>query len=117
MRPATAPVPPRPDGEDRWLLAAWSLHEFLPIALVPFGLMLFANYFVFGFLGWDSDGGAVLVTAAQQLALLLPTVLYVRRTRGSLAPLGLRRGGWRPPHVAPGLESGLGTVIPKSIVI
>src|SRR5437764_14675886 len=64
MRPATAPVPPRPDGEDRWLLAAWSLHEFLPIALVPFGLVLFANYLVFGFLGWDSDAGAAVVTAA-----------------------------------------------------
>jgi hypothetical protein len=80
IRPATAPVPPRPD-EDRWPLAAWSLHEFLPIALVPFGLVLFANYLVFGFLGWDSDGGAVLVTAAQQLSLLVPIVIVVRRTR------------------------------------
>ena len=65
VRPATAPIPPRPDGEDRWPLAAWSLHEFLPIALVPFGLVLFANYLVFGFLGWDSDAGAAVVTAAQ----------------------------------------------------
>jgi len=117
MRPIPAPVPPRPDGEDRWPLAAWSLNEFLPIALVPFGLVLFANYLVFGFLGWDSDGGAVLVTAAQQLALLLPTVLYVRRTRGSLAPLGLRRGGWRPRDVVAGVGAGLGAVIAGAIVI
>ena len=95
MQPVPQPVPPRPDGEDRWPLGSWSLNEFIPIALVPFGLVLFANYLVFGFLGWDSDGGAVLVTVIQQLSLLVPIVVFVRRTRGSLAPLGLRSGGWR----------------------
>src|SRR2546428_9262709 len=105
MRPVTAPVPPRPDAEDRWPLASWSLREFLPIALVPFGLVLFANYLVFGFLGWDSDGGAVLVTAAQQLSLLVPLVIYVRGTRGSLAPLGLRRGGRHARHDFAGIGS------------
>jgi membrane protease YdiL (CAAX protease family) len=117
MRPVTAPVPPRPDAEDRWPLAAWSLREFLPIALVPFGLVLFANYLVFGFLGWDSDGGAVLVTAAQQLSLLVPIVISVRRTRGSLAPLGLRRGGWHARDVFAGVGAGIGAVLAGTVVI
>ena len=117
MRPVTAPVPPRPDGEDRWPLAAWSLHEYLPLALVPFGLVLFANYLVFGFLGWDSDGGAVLVTAAQQLSLLVPIVISVSRTRGSLAPLGLRRGGWHARDVFAGVGAGLGAVLAGTVLI
>jgi membrane protease YdiL (CAAX protease family) len=117
MRPVTAPVPPRPDAEDRWPLVAWSLREFLPIALVPFGLVLFANYLVFGFLGWDSDGGAVLVTAAQQLSLLVPIVIYVRRTRGSLAPIGLRRGGWHARDVFAGVGAGICAVLAGTVVI
>jgi membrane protease YdiL (CAAX protease family) len=112
----TAPVPPRRDAEDRWPLAAWSLREFLQIALVPFGLVLFA-YLVFGFLGWDSDGGAVLVTAAQQLSLLVPIVVYVRRTRGSFAPLGLRRGGWHTRDVFAGVGAGIGAVLAGTVVI
>ena len=116
-RPVAQPAPPRPDGEGRWPLAVWSLNEFLPIALVPFGLVLFANYLIFGFLGWDSDGGAVLVTAAQQLSLLVPIVVYVRRTRGSLAPLGLRRGGWHARDVFAGFGAGFGAVLAGAIVI
>jgi membrane protease YdiL (CAAX protease family) len=117
MRPVAQPVPPRPDGEDRWPVGVWSLSEFLPVALMPFGLVLFANYLVFGFLGWDSDGGAVLVTAAQQLSLLVPIVISVRRTRGSLAPLGLRRGGWRARDVFAGLGAGLGAVLAGTVAI
>src|SRR5439155_12303762 len=110
-------VPPRPDGADRWPLGSWSLRELVPIALVPFGLVLFANYLVFGFLGWDSDGGAALVTAAQQLSLLVPIVLYVRRSRGSLAPLGLRRGGWRARDVFAGIGAGLGAMLAGTVAI
>ncbi len=117
MRPVPRPVPPRPDGADRWPLGSWSLRELVPIALVPFGLVLFANYLVFGFLGWDSDGGAALVTAAQQLSLLVPIVLYVRRSRGSLAPLGLRRGGWRARDVFAGIGAGLGAMLAGTVAI
>src|SRR5437763_1507198 len=111
------PVLARPDDEDRWPLAAWSFHEYLPLAVVPFGLVLFANYLVFGFLGWDSDGGAVLVTAAQQLSLLVPIVISVSRTRGSLAPLGLARGGWHARDVFAGVGAGLGAVLAGTVVI
>jgi membrane protease YdiL (CAAX protease family) len=117
MRPIPQPAPPRPDGEDRWPLGAWSLNEFIPIALVPFGLVLFANYLVFGFLGWVSDGGAVLVTLAQQLSLLVPIVIFVRRTRGSLAPLGLRRDGLRARDIFAGIGAGLGALLAGTIVI
>src|SRR5207253_770707 len=70
-----------------------------------------------GFLGWDSDGGAVLVTAAQQLSLLVPIVISVSRTRGSLAPLGLRRGGWHARDVFAGVGAGLGAVLAGTVVI
>ena len=117
MRPVPPPVPARPDGEDRWPLIRWSAREFVPVALMPFGLVLFAYYLVFGFLGWDSNAGGVLVTAAQQLALLLPLAIYVRRTRGSLAPLGLRRGGWRAADVFAGIGAGIGAIVAGAIVI
>jgi uncharacterized protein len=117
MRPVAPPVPPRPDDERRWPLTEWSTREFVPVALAPFGLVLFAYYLVFGFLGWDSDGGGVLVTAAQQMALLIPLVVYVRRTRGSLAPLGLRRGGWSRSDVFAGIGAGLGAIVAGTIVI
>jgi membrane protease YdiL (CAAX protease family) len=116
-RPVPSPVPPRPDAEDRWPLTEWSTREFLPVALMPFGLVLFAYYLVFGFLGWNSDGGGVLVTAVQQVALLVPVAIYVRRTRGSLAPLGLRRGGWRAGDVFVGIGAGLGAIAAGAIVI
>jgi uncharacterized protein len=117
MRPVPPPVPARPDAEDRWPLIIWGAREFLPLALAPFGLVLFAYYLVFGFLGWDSDAGGVVVTATQQMALLLPVAIYVRRTRGSLAPLGLRRGGWRTADVFAGLGAGVGAIIAGTIVI
>jgi uncharacterized protein len=115
-RPVPPPVPARPDV-DRWPLFRWRTREFVPVALMPFGLVLFAYYLVFGFLGWDSDAGGVVVTAAQQLALLVPIVIYVRRTRGSLAPLGLRRGGWRLGDVFAGIGAGLGAIVAGTIVI
>jgi uncharacterized protein len=117
MRPVPPPIPARPDAEDRWPAIRWSTREFLPVALAPFGLVLFAYYLVFGFLGWDSDAGGVVVTASQQMALLLPVAIYVRRTRGSLAPLGLRRGGWRAADVFAGIGAGLGAVVAGTIVI
>jgi membrane protease YdiL (CAAX protease family) len=117
MRPVLPPIPARPDAEDRWPLIRWSTREFLPVALAPFGLVLFAYYLVFGFLGWDSDAGGVVVTATQQIALLLPVAVYVRRTRGSLAPLGLRRGGWKLADVFAGIGAGLGAVVAGTIVI
>jgi membrane protease YdiL (CAAX protease family) len=117
MRPVPPPIPARPDAEDRWPMIRWSTREFLPVALAPFGLVLFAYYLVFGFLGWDSDAGGVVVTASQQLALLLPVAIYVQRTRGSLEPLGLRRGGWRAADVFAGIGAGLGAVVAGTIVI
>jgi CAAX protease family protein len=121
LTPATRQVPPpipaRPDADDRWPMMRWSTREFLPIALAPFGLVLFAYYLVFGFLGWDSDAGGVVVTAAQQVALLLPVAIYVRRTRGSLAPLGLRRGGWKAADLFAGVGAGLGAIVAGTIVI
>jgi CAAX protease family protein len=116
MRPVPPPVPARPDL-DRWPLFHWSAREFVPIALAPFGLVLFAYYLVFGYLGWDSDAGGVAVTAAQQMALLLPIAIYVRRTRGSLAPLGLRRGGWKPTDIVAGVGAGLGAIVAGTVVI
>lgn len=116
MRPVAQRVPPRPDTEGRWPLGVWSLNEFIPIALAPFGLVLFANYLVFGFLGWDSDGGAVLVTAVKQLSLLVPIIIWVRHTRGSLAPIGLRRG-WRARDVVAGIGAGLGAVLAGTVAI
>lgn len=117
MRPVGPPIPARPDAEDRWPLIRWTAREFVPVALMPFGLALFAYYLVYGFLGWDSDAGGVVVTASQQLALLLPIAFYVRRTRGSLAPLGLRRGGWDAGDVVAGVGAGLGAIVAGSIVI
>ena len=117
MRPVGPPIPARPDAEDRWPLIRWTAREFVPVALMPFGLVLFAYYLVYGFLGWDSDAGGVVVTASQQLALLLPIAFYVRRTRGSLAPLGLRRGGWDAGDVVAGVGAGLGAIVAGSIVI
>jgi membrane protease YdiL (CAAX protease family) len=116
-RSVPPPVPARPDAEDRWPLIRWTTREFVPIALMPFGLVLFAYYLVYGFLGWDSDAGGVIVTASQQLALLVPIALYVRRTRGSLAPLGLRRGGWGAGDVFAGIGAGLGAIVAGSVVI
>ena len=84
---------------------------------MPFGLVLLANYLVFGFLGWHSDGGAVLVTVIQQLSLLVPIVVFVRRTRGSLAPLGLRRGGWRARDIFAGIGAGIGAVLAGTVAI
>jgi membrane protease YdiL (CAAX protease family) len=117
MRPVTPPIPARPDAEDRWPMVRWSAREFVPVALMPFGFVLFAYYLVFGFLGGDSDAGGVLVTFGQQLALLVPVVLYVRRTRGSIAPLGLRRGGWNAGDVFAGVGAGLGAIVAGSIMI
>jgi membrane protease YdiL (CAAX protease family) len=117
MRPVGPPIPARPDAEDRWPLIRWTAREFVPVALMPFGLVLFAYYLVYGFLGWDSDAGGVVVTASQQLALLLPIAIYVRRTRGSLAPLGLRRGGWDAGDVVAGVGAGLGAIVAGSVVI
>jgi membrane protease YdiL (CAAX protease family) len=117
MRPVPPPIPARPDAEDRWPKIRWSTREFLPVALMPFGLVLFAYYLVFGFLGWGSDAGGVVVTASQQMALLLPVAIYVRRTRGSLAPLGLRRGGWRSADVFAGIGAGIGAAVAGTVVI
>jgi membrane protease YdiL (CAAX protease family) len=117
MRPVPPPIPARPDTEDRWPMIRWSTQEFLPVALAPFGLVLFSYYLVFGFLGWDSDAGGVVVTASQQMALLLPIAIYVRRTRGSLAPLGFRPAGWRAADVFAGIGAGLGAVVAGTIVI
>jgi CAAX protease family protein len=117
MRPVPSPVPARPDADDRWPVIRWTTREFVPVALAPFGLVLFAYYLVFGFLGWNSDAGSVVVTGAQQLALLLPVAIYVRRTRGSLAPLGLRRGAWRAGDVFSGIGAGLGAIVAGAIVI
>ena len=117
MRPVPPPVPARPDAEDRWPLIRWSAREFVPVALMPFGLVLFAYFLVFGYLGWDSDAGGVVVTAAQQMALLIPIAIYVRRTRGSLAPLGLRRGGWRASDVGAGVAAGIGAIVAGAVVI
>jgi membrane protease YdiL (CAAX protease family) len=117
MRPVPPPIPARPDAEDRWPMIRWGTREFVPVALMPFGLVLFAYYLVFGFLGWDSDGGGVVVTASQQLALLLPIAIYVRRTRGSLATLGLRRGGWTWADVFAGIGAGFGAIVAGTIAI
>ena len=84
VRPALPAVPPRPDGPDRWPFADWGPGELLPMLLVPFGIVLLAQYLVVGFLGWTSDGARVLISAVEQLALLVPIVVWVRRTRGSL---------------------------------
>jgi membrane protease YdiL (CAAX protease family) len=117
MRPVPPPIPARPDADDRWPMIRWGAKEFVPVALMPFGLVLFAYYLVFGFLGWNSDGGGVVVTASQQLALLLPIAIYVRRTRGSLATLGLRRGGWTWADVFAGIGAGFGAIVAGTIVI
>jgi len=84
--------------------------------LVPFGIVLLAQELVVGFFGWTSDGARVLLSLVQQLALLLPLVVWVRRTRGSLAPLGLRRG-WTGRDVAAGVGGGLVAIVAGVIVI
>ena len=85
----------------------WSLNEFIPIALVPFGLVLFANYLVFGFLGWDSDGGAVLVTVDPAAQPARPDRRLRPAHPGLPRPLGLRRGGWRARDVFAGIGAGI----------
>jgi hypothetical protein len=115
MRPVPPPIPARPDAEDRWPMIRWSTWESSRRAgAVRVGAV---RLLVFGFFGWDSDAGGVVVTASQQMALLLPVAIYVRRTRGSLAPLGLRRGGWRAADVFAGIGAGFGAVVAGTIVI
>ena len=117
LRPPGPPVPPRPDGAGRWPFADWGLDELLPMLLVPFGIVLLAEYLVVGFLGWDSDGARVLISAIEQLALLVPIVIWVRRTRGSVVPLGLRRGGWSAGDVLTGVGAGFGALVAGVIAI
>ncbi len=116
VRPALPAVPPRPDGPDRWPFADWGPGELLPMLLVPFGIVLLAQYLVVGFLGWTSDGARVLISAVEQLALFVPIVVWVRRTRGSLAPLGLRPG-WSAGDVGAGVGAGLLAIVAGVVAI
>jgi uncharacterized protein len=114
-RPPRVRVPVRPDLP--WPLAEWPLREFVPMALVPFGVVMFVYSLVFGFLGWNGPGGAALVTGLQQLALAAPIVVWVHRTNGSLAPLGLRHGGWSARDVGVGIGMGVVALIGSAITI
>jgi len=117
LPPAQVPVPPRPDDRDRWPLATWEMQELLLLAMVPFGVVLLANYLVAGFLGWRSDGAEALLTAIQELALLVPIAIWIRRSGGSLAGLGLARGQWNGSDVFAGIGAGLGALVAGGITI
>jgi hypothetical protein len=117
VRPPGPPVPPRPDGPGRWPFADWGLDELLPMLMVPFGIVLLAQYLVVGFLGWETDGARVVISAIEQLSLFVPVVVWVRRTRGSIAPLGLRRGGWSAADVFAGVGAGFGVLVAGVIAI
>ncbi|HLB38915.1 MAG TPA: type II CAAX endopeptidase family protein [Actinomycetota bacterium] len=107
-------IPQRPDLS--WPLLDVGVREFLPMALVPFGIVMLTWSLVLGFLGWDGPGGGALVTALQQLALAVPIALWVRRGAGSLAPLGLRRGGWTRRDVGVGIGMGLVALLASVVV-
>jgi membrane protease YdiL (CAAX protease family) len=109
-------MPPRPDASPGWPLADWDLAEFLPIAAVPFAIVLLTEYLVVGFLGWHSEGARALVSAIEQAALFVPIAWWVRRTRGSLAPLGFR-SGWSAADVLAGAGTGLGALVAGVVVI
>lgn len=117
--PPTAPpsslIPHRPDGS--WPALAIDPSTFWPLALAPFGIVLLVYLLVIGFLGWDGDGGGVLITFAQQLALALPVALWVRRRTGSLAALGLEHGRWSRRDVGVGIGMGLLVLVGAAVVL
>jgi membrane protease YdiL (CAAX protease family) len=116
VRGASPPLPPRPDGPAPFPFADWDLDELLPMLFVPFGIVLLAQYLVVGFLGWTSDGARVLLSAVQQLSLFVPVAVWIRRTRGSLAPLGLRPG-WTGRDVLAGVAGGFVAIVAGVVAI
>ncbi len=115
---AAVPVP-RPDGTavpPDWPRLSVPLREWLPMALAPFGLVMLAYMLVFGFFSWDSDWARVVVTLLQQLAISVPIVLWVRRTQGSVVPLGLD-SSWSARDVGAGIGMGVVAMIASSVVL
>ena len=86
------------------------------MVLAPFGVVMFAYMLVFGFFSWDSDWAGVVVTALQQLALAAPVVVWVRRTRGSIRPLGLGVP-WSVRDVGFGIGMGLLAIFASGVVL
>lgn len=113
--PASAAIPERPDR--RWPFLEVDAGMFWALALAPFGIVMLAYLMVLGFFGWDGDGGAVLLTLLQQLALALPIALWVRGRSGSLEPLGLRRGGWSRRDIGVGIGMGLLALVAGLVVL
>ena len=114
-RPGGPRIPARPDRP--WPYATWGWTSLVPVAAMPFGVALLAEIVILGMIGWDGPGGLLLASVIQQLALGAGTVWWVRATTGSVAALGLRRGGWRGGDVAMGMAIGFATMLLSAVII
>jgi uncharacterized protein len=113
--PPAIAIPPRPDRG--WPFARWGLSELIPVALMPFGVVLLADVVIYGVFGLHGGGAGVLLTAIEQLALGGATLWWVRARYGTVEPLGLRSGGWAWGDVWAGVGAGLGALVASSVVI
>jgi uncharacterized protein len=115
LPPAVAVTPRRPDRS--WPFARWGPLELIPVALMPFGVALFADIVIYAVFGWHGGGAGVLLTAIQQAALGGGTLWWVRTRYGTIEPLGLWPGGWTWRDVGAGVAAGFGALVASAIVI
>jgi membrane protease YdiL (CAAX protease family) len=110
-------VPPRPDLDAPWDRMKWPMPDLLVGTLAPFGITLLAEIMLLGIVGLHGGGAGVLLTAIQQLSLAVVPLWWIHARTGSIAPLGLRRRGWRPADVFAGIGTGIGALLLGAIVI
>jgi membrane protease YdiL (CAAX protease family) len=83
---------------------------------MPFGIATIATIVIVT-AGGSSPGWGVLITLVQQLAMGLGVAWWVRQHDGSIAPLGLRRGGTTLRDVGAGVAAGLGAIVASAVTI
>jgi membrane protease YdiL (CAAX protease family) len=128
------PAPPRPDltvpstlavsdplrvvALRPWPAATWSLVETAVVFFMPFGLVLYVNVLLAGIVGLHDDPGTVLLlTLAQEVALVGPVLWWMRVTgHGGIERMGLRRGQFFARDIWSGVAMGIGLVFASGIV-
>jgi membrane protease YdiL (CAAX protease family) len=106
--------PPRPDAratDANPSSAVWDLPETLLVSLAPFGVVYLGGVVLLSF--FDGSGGwaVIALSLIEQVAMGLVVAWWVRRRTGSLAALGLRRGGRRARDIGAGVAMGLGILV------
>lgn len=118
--PSAAPLPdPSRDIALRpWPAATWSLAETAVVFFMPFGLVLYLNVVLAGIIGLpDGPATVLLLTLAQEAALVLPVLWWMRVTgNGGIERMGLRPGQFFARDIWSGFAMGIGLVFVSGIV-